>query len=86
MVQTLNGHAAVPAFTNPIQASQHFNHRGSMNTLMAYNMPSAMFIMTPPRTGSQRLGEFTREVYSKTIDAERRDSWQKVVADQQRRL
>jgi hypothetical protein len=45
-----------------------------------------MFIMTPPRTGSQRLGEFTREVYSKTIDAERRDSWQKVVADQQRRL
>jgi hypothetical protein len=34
MVQTLNGHAASPTFTAPIQASQHFIHRGSMNTLI----------------------------------------------------
>ena len=34
MVQTLNAHAASPTFTAPLQASQHFIHRGSMNTLI----------------------------------------------------
>src|SRR4029077_6292398 len=34
MVQTLNGHAATPTFTAPILASEHFIHRGTMNTLI----------------------------------------------------
>ena len=34
MVQTLNGHAATPAFTAPILASEHFIHRGSVQTLL----------------------------------------------------
>jgi hypothetical protein len=46
MVQTLNGHAASPTFTAPIQASQHFNHRGSMNTLIG------------AQAGDRTLGDF----------------------------
>ncbi|HKP05276.1 MAG TPA: hypothetical protein VJU77_18150 [Chthoniobacterales bacterium] len=46
MVQTLNGHAASPTFTAPIQASQHFNHRGSMNTLIG------------GQAGDRTLGDF----------------------------
>jgi hypothetical protein len=46
MIQTLNGHAASPTFTAPIQASQHFNHRGSMNTLIG------------GQAGDRTLGDF----------------------------
>jgi hypothetical protein len=46
MVQTLNGHAPSPTFTAPIQASQHFNHRGSMNTLIG------------AQAGDRTLGDF----------------------------
>jgi hypothetical protein len=46
MMQTLNGHAATPAFTAPIQASQHFIHRGSMNTLIG------------GQAGDRTLGDF----------------------------
>ena len=46
MVQTLNGHAANPTFTAPIQASQHFIHRGSIQTLMG------------GQTGDRTLGDF----------------------------
>ena len=31
---------------------------GSMNALIAYSVPSVMFNITPPTTGSQRLGMF----------------------------
>ena len=34
MVQTLNGHAAAPTFTAPVLASEHFIHRGSVQTLL----------------------------------------------------
>jgi hypothetical protein len=34
MVQTLNGHAAAPTFTAPILASEHHNHRGTIQTLI----------------------------------------------------
>jgi hypothetical protein len=34
MVQTLNGHAATPSFTAPVLASEHFIHRGSVQTLL----------------------------------------------------
>ena len=33
-VQTLNGHAASPAFTAPIRASSHHTHRGTIQTLI----------------------------------------------------
>ena len=46
MVQTLNGHDAVPAFTAPVRASAHFNHRGSIQTLMG------------GQTGDRSLGDF----------------------------
>ena len=46
MVQTLNGHAAVPTFTAPVQASQHFIHRGSIQTLIG------------GQTGDRSLGDF----------------------------
>jgi hypothetical protein len=46
MVQTLNGHAAVPTFTAPILASEHFIHRGSMNTLIG------------GQNGDRTLGDF----------------------------
>jgi hypothetical protein len=46
MVQTLNGHAATPTFTAPILASEHFNHRGSMNTLIG------------GQNGDRTLGDF----------------------------
>jgi hypothetical protein len=46
MVQTLNGHAAVPTFTAPIQASEHFIHRGSMFTLIG------------GQNGDRTLGDF----------------------------
>ncbi|MEP6922731.1 MAG: hypothetical protein ABI967_16555 [bacterium] len=46
MVQTLNGHAAVPTFTAPALASEHFIHRGSIQTLMG------------GQTGDRSLGDF----------------------------
>ncbi|HEY2614988.1 MAG TPA: hypothetical protein VGI42_04715, partial [Chthoniobacterales bacterium] len=46
MVQTLNGHSATPTFTNPIQASEHFIHRGSIQTLMG------------GQNGDRSLGDF----------------------------
>jgi hypothetical protein len=46
MVQTLNGHAAVPTFTAPILASEHFIHRGSMSTLIG------------GQNGDRTLGDF----------------------------
>src|SRR5215831_19026956 len=46
MVQTLNGHAATPTFTAPILASEHFMHRGSMNTLIG------------GQNGDRTLGDF----------------------------
>ena len=46
MVQTLNGHAAVPTFTAPILASEHFIHRGSMYTLIG------------GQNGDRTLGDF----------------------------
>ena len=33
-VMSTNGHSAAPAFTAPVQASGHFVHRGSQNTLI----------------------------------------------------
>ena len=46
MVQTLNGHAVTPAFTAPILASEHFIHRGSIQTLMG------------GQNGDRSLGDF----------------------------
>src|SRR5437016_2117931 len=46
IVQTLNGHAATPTFTAPILASEHFIHRGSMNTLIG------------GQNGDRTLGDF----------------------------
>lgn len=46
MVQTLNGHAAVPTFSAPVQASSHFIHRGSIQTLIG------------GQTGDRTLGDF----------------------------
>jgi hypothetical protein len=46
MVQTLNGHAAVPTFSAPVQASSHFIHRGSIQTLIG------------GQTGDRSLGDF----------------------------
>src|SRR5207237_5175471 len=46
VVQTLNGHAATPTFTAPILASEHFIHRGSMNTLIG------------GQNGDRTLGDF----------------------------
>ena len=46
MAQTLNGHSPSPVFTAPIQASQHFNHRGSIQTLIG------------GQTGDRTLGDF----------------------------
>ncbi len=46
MVQTLNGHAATPTFTAPILASEHFIHRGSIQTLIG------------GQTGDRSLGDF----------------------------
>jgi hypothetical protein len=46
MAQTLNGHAAAPTFSAPIEASQHFIHRGSMNTLIG------------GQAGDRTLGDF----------------------------
>jgi len=48
MVQTLNGHAASPTFTAPILASEHFIHRGTMNTLIG------------GQNGDRTLGDFLR--------------------------
>ncbi|MDQ6860943.1 MAG: dockerin type I domain-containing protein [Verrucomicrobiota bacterium] len=45
-VQTLNGHAAVPTFTAPVQASEHFVHRGSIQTLIG------------GQNGDRSLGDF----------------------------
>ncbi len=46
MVQTLNGHAATPTFTAPIPASEHFIHRGSIQTLLG------------GQNGDRSLGDF----------------------------
>jgi len=46
MAQTLNGHAATPTFTAPILASEHFIHRGTMNTLIG------------GQNGDRTLGDF----------------------------
>jgi len=46
MVQTLNGHAAVPTFTAPLLASEHFIHRGSVQTLLG------------GQCGNRSLGDF----------------------------
>jgi hypothetical protein len=46
MVQTLNGHTASPTFTAPILASEHFIHRGTMNTLIG------------GQNGDRTLGDF----------------------------
>jgi hypothetical protein len=46
MVQTLNAHAATPTFTAPILASEHFIHRGTMNTLIG------------GQNGDRTLGDF----------------------------
>ncbi len=46
MVQTLNGHAAIPTFTAPVQAGAHFTHRGSIQTLMG------------GQNGDRSLGDF----------------------------
>ncbi len=45
-VQTLNGHDAAPTFTAPIQASEHFNHRGTIQTLVG------------GQCGNRTLGDF----------------------------
>jgi hypothetical protein len=34
MVQTLNGHAGTPTFTAPIQAGEHYVHKGSIQTII----------------------------------------------------
>src|SRR5437588_10811900 len=46
MVQTSNGHAAAPTFMAPILASEHFIHRGTMNTLIG------------GQNGDRTLGDF----------------------------
>lgn len=46
MIQTLNGHAAVPTFTAPVEASSHFVHRGSIQTLIG------------GQNGDRSLGDF----------------------------
>jgi hypothetical protein len=46
MVQTLNGHAVSPTFTAPVEASHHFNHHGSIQTLIG------------GQTGDRSLGDF----------------------------
>jgi hypothetical protein len=46
VMQTLNGHAASPTFTAPILASEHFIHRGTMNTLIG------------GQNGDRTLGDF----------------------------
>ncbi|HEX8077647.1 MAG TPA: hypothetical protein VF511_07515, partial [Chthoniobacterales bacterium] len=45
-VQTMNGHDATPVFTAPVQASEHFVHRGSIQTLIG------------GQTGDRTLGDF----------------------------
>ncbi|MDQ1495088.1 MAG: hypothetical protein QOG69_1571, partial [Actinomycetota bacterium] len=34
LVQTLNGHAGSPSFTAPILAGEHYNHKGTIQTVM----------------------------------------------------
>jgi hypothetical protein len=46
MTQTLNGHAGTPAFSAPVQASEHFVHLGSIQTLIG------------GQTGDRSLGDF----------------------------
>jgi len=46
MVQSLNAHSVNPTFTAPIQASQHFIHRRSINTLIG------------GQNGDRTLGDF----------------------------
>ncbi len=46
LVQSLNAHASVPVFTPPILASQHFIHRGPLQTFLG------------GRRGSRVLGDF----------------------------
>jgi hypothetical protein len=44
--QSLNAHSASPTFTAPVQASEHFVHRGSIQTLIGH------------QTGDRTLGDF----------------------------
>ncbi len=44
--QTMNGHAAAPTFSAPVQASSHFTHRGSIQTLIG------------GQSGDRTLGDF----------------------------
>ncbi|MDQ6765671.1 MAG: dockerin type I domain-containing protein [Verrucomicrobiota bacterium] len=46
MAQTLNGHAAIPTFSAPVRASEHFSHRGSIQTLLG------------GQNGDRSLGDF----------------------------
>ena len=46
MTQSLNAHSASPTFTSPVQASEHFIHRGSIQTLIG------------GQTGDRTLGDF----------------------------
>lgn len=46
MVQSVNAHAATPTFTAPILASEHFNHHGSIQTLIG------------GQSGDRTLGDF----------------------------
>ena len=46
MVQTLNGHATSPTFTAPILAGEHYNHRGTIQTVLG------------GQCGNRTLGDF----------------------------
>jgi hypothetical protein len=46
MVQTLNGHAASPTFTVPILAGEHYNHKGTIQTVLG------------GQCGNRTLGDF----------------------------
>jgi len=46
MVQTLNGHAAVPTFTAPILAGEHYIHKGGIQTVIGH------------QCGDRTLGDF----------------------------
>ena len=46
MTQSLNAHSASPTFSAPVQASEHFIHRGSIQTLIG------------AQTGDRTLGDF----------------------------
>src|SRR5207302_1641423 len=64
--QTLNAHSAAPTFTAPVQASEHFVHRGSIQTLIGHQTGDrtlAAFIQL--RIGSQGEAKIS---YSNSIN------------------